>query len=202
MKRWCVMVALSAGLAHAEAGWLTSHGRVADTTRLEVFGGTRSFGLGAVISDAGNRRAATSIEAVYAYFDRAAELRGGRVWQLTGNGTATLSASLSGSLHVVPYDAFDFGLGPHGALTLALGGDVFSFDVGLQTGAELFIRGPIGRFPERILIGVSVRLGNFSLSLQGRAGVDVIVGHGFIGRAEAVLSLGWFGLERATAVVQ
>lgn len=202
MSRWCVVVVISAGLAHAEAGWLTSHGRVADSTRLEAFGGTRSVGLGAVVPDAGNRRAAISFEGAYAYFDRTAELRGARLWQLTRNGTATVSASLGGSFHVVPYDVFDFGVGPHGALTLALGGEVWSFDLGIQTGAELFIRGPIGRFPERLLIGVSGHFGSFSVSLQGRAGVDVIVGHGFIGRAEAVLSIGWFGLERAVAGVQ
>ena len=74
-----VAMLCAAGTARAEAGWLTSRGRLLPETVVEAFVGTRSFGAGFVRTDTGNARAGLSFEGVVGFTDRDAELRGARV---------------------------------------------------------------------------------------------------------------------------
>lgn len=179
--------ALSAG---AEGGWLTARGRLQPEPRLEAWAGSRSAGVGGVLPDASAAMAGVSAELLYAFLDRTVELRGARVWQLSRNRLATASATLGGSAHVV-FEGFALGLGPHAGLNLALGGDLFTLDLGLQTGAELFTSS-VSRLPQRLLVGVDLRLGRWGVGLHLRGGVDVLPGRGFVGRGEATISLSWF----------
>ena len=184
------LLLLVASTAFAEGGWLTARGRLQPELRLEAWGGTRSAGVGFVLPDAPAARAGVSGELLYAFLDRTVEVRGARVWQLTKNQLGTASATLGGSAHLVP--GSDFGLGPHAGLNLALGGETFTVDLGLQTGAELF-SSLVTRLPQRLLLGLELRLGKWSVGLHIRGGVDVLPGRGFVGRGEATLSLSWFG---------
>lgn len=177
--------------ARAEAPWLTSRGRLLPAVRLEVFGGPGSVGVGVVRPDADDASAGLGLELAWALMDRTAELRAARVWQLTRTGTATVSAALGTSLFVVPVPGFDAGGGANVGLTLSLGGARFTFDVGLSTAMELFLRLDTPRLPQRVLVGLNLTLDRVSVSVMARAGVDVMPGHAFVGRAEAVLSLGW-----------
>ena len=120
---------------------------------------------------------------------------GTRVWQFSKSRFATGSVTLGGSLYLVPEGA-DAGLGPHAGLQLALGGEVFTVDLGLQTGAELFARELVTRLPQRLQVSVNLRVGLWAVGLHLRGGFDVMPGHSFVGRGEAVLSVGWFGLVK------
>jgi len=197
MRALFVVAVLSATSALAEGGWLTARGRLQPELRFEAWGGSRTVGLGLVTPDAPGAMAGMSGELVYAYRDRTLEARGSRVWQFSKNRFATGSATLGGSLHVVP-EGLDVGLGPHAGLNLALGGDVFTVDLGVQTGVEVFFSELMPRLPERLLISLNLRLGAWAIGLHLRGGVDVLPGRGFVGRGEAALSLSWFGFERAT----
>lgn len=187
MKRFALSVFAVLVVAHpasAESMWLSSHGRLLPDSafNLEAFVGTRSAGVGVMQGGLG-------AEVAYFFTDRTAELRGVRAWQLT-SGAASASATIGGAAYLVP-DVFDLGIGPHLGLTLGLGGDRFQFDLGLQSGADVFVRGAI-RFPQRGLIGFSAHLGKVVLGLQARLGVDLEVG----GRqapwkGEAVLSFAY-----------
>jgi hypothetical protein len=198
MRALLLGIVLCASSGWADAGWLTARGRLAPETRLEVWGGTRSVGVGLVLPDAPQSMAGVGAELSVNFLDRTAELRGARVWQFSKNRFGTGSVTLGAAAHVVP-ENFDFGIGPHAGLNLALGGDVFTVDLGLQTGAEVFFRDLQARLPERLLISLNLRLGNWAIGLHLRGGVDVLPGRGFVGRGEAAISLGWFGLDRATA---
>jgi hypothetical protein len=195
MKRALCLVSLLAAPAFAEGGWLTARGRLQPGTRLEVWGGNVSFGAGLVAPDAKDARAALSLEALYAFRDRTLELRGGRVWQFTAARFATASATLSGAAFVVP-EGFDLGIGPHGALSLALGGETFTVDLTLETGAELFFRERVARLPQRGGLGLNLRVGEFGFSLQAKIGADIIPGANAVARGELVASFAWFGLPR------
>lgn len=198
MRALPVVVALAASVAWAEAGWLTARGRLLDETRLEAFVGTRSFGAGFVRSDTSNPRAGFSVEGVVGFTDRTAELRAARVWQLSQTRFGTASASVGGAAFLVPDRAFDAGLGPQAQLALSLGGRVFSVDLALQTGVELFFRQQGGaRFPQRALIGLNLRLGEFTVSAMARLGADLFPGRAFVGRGEAMVSVGWLGFDSA-----
>ncbi|MCA2980970.1 MAG: hypothetical protein INH37_22085, partial [Myxococcaceae bacterium] len=131
--RFALCLGLLASEAGAESGWLSSRGRLASPTRLEAFVGTRSFGAGFVRADAAGARAGLSFEGVVSFTDRAAELRGARVFQLTETRLATAVLALGGAAFMVPDRAFDLGVGPHAALALSLGSDRFSVDFALQT---------------------------------------------------------------------
>ena len=198
-RRWgragLAALLLLASVAEAEGGWLTARGRLQPELRLEAWGGSRTAGVGVVLPDAPSAAAGVSAELAYAFLDRALELRGARVWQFSKNRFGTGSATLGASVHVVP-EGFDVGLGPHAGLNLALGGDVFTVDLGLQSGVEIFFRELVPRLPERALLGLNLRLGDWALGLHARAGADIIPGSGFVGRGELAVSLGWFGLER------
>ncbi|MDP1830190.1 MAG: hypothetical protein Q8L48_43400 [Archangium sp.] len=189
--RRAVLLMLVGSLAHAEGGWLTARGRLQPELRLEAWGGSRTAGLGLVLPDAPGAMAGWSGEALYAFFDRTAELRGARVWQFTKNRFGTASATLGGAAHLVT-DRVDVGLGPHAGLNLALGGDVFTVDLGLQTGVELFFATLVTRLPQRLLLGVDLRLGSWGVGLHLRGGVDVLPGRGFVGRGEGTVSVSWF----------
>lgn len=192
MRAATAMVMLISTSAMAEAGWLSARGRIERNLRIEAWGGTRSVGAGVLRPDESNPRAALTGELVYAYFDRALELRGARVWQLTTHDFTNVTFSAGGAAHLVP-ENIDGGLGPHAALTFSFGGPVFAVNLGLQTGAELFFRALYWRLPERISLGVQFRTGDWALSLVGRTGVDIIP-TGFVLRGEAMLSLSWLAL--------
>ena len=66
----------------------------------------------------------------------------------------------------------------------------------LETGAHLFVRGLISRFPQRGLLGLNLRLGDWAISAQAKLGADIVPGANFLGRGEVILSLAWFGLAR------
>jgi hypothetical protein len=189
----CALVSLT---AHAEAGWLTARGRLEPELSVSVWGGARSVGGGLVLPDARGASAGLGAELAYAFLDRTVELRGTRVWQFSANRFGTGSATLGASVHVVPEGGFDVGLGPHAGLNLSLGGEVFTVDLGLASGVEVFVA-PLGaRLPQRGLVGLHLRLRDWALRLQARIGADIVPGHAFVGRGEFVLSLSWFGLER------
>jgi hypothetical protein len=196
VRRALLLLALFALPAFAEGGWLTSRGRLQPELRLEAWGGTESFGAGVVAPDVKGAKAAVLIEALYAYRHRAVELRGGRVWQFTASRFATAAATLSGAAYLVP-EGFDVGIGPHGNLSLALGGEVFTVDLALETGAELFVRSLTTRIPLRGGLGLNLRVGDWGFGAQARLGADVIPGANFVGRGELILSVSWFGLGRA-----
>lgn len=191
-----VVMLCAAGTARAEAGWLTSRGRLLPETVVEAFVGTRSFGAGFVRTDTGNARAGLSFEGVVGFTDRDAELRGARVWQLGAARFATASVSVGGAAFIVPDRAFDLGLGPQAQLALTLGGKVFSVDLALQTGVELFLRQQgAPRLPQRAVLGLHLRLSEFTLAVMARAGADVFPGRSFVGRGEVMVSVGWLGLD-------
>lgn len=182
--------------ANAEAGWLTARGRLLPETVVEAFVGTRSFGAGFVRTDTSNPRAGLSFEGVVGFTDRDAELRGARVWQLGDARFATASVSLGGAAFIVPDRAFDLGLGPQAQLALTLGGRVFSVDLALQTGLELFVRQQgAPRLPQRAVLGLHLRLAEFTVAVMARAGADVFPGRSFVGRGEVMVSVGWLGLD-------
>ncbi|MGV3625410.1 MAG: hypothetical protein ACO1OB_31660 [Archangium sp.] len=176
----------------AETGWLSARGTIEPNLRIEAWGGTRSFGAGILRPDTDNKFASLTGELTYAFFDRALELRGARVWQLTRHDFTNLTFSAGGSAHLVP-ETIDGGLGPHAALTISFGRPIFRVHLGLQTGAELFFRSLSWRLPERISLGFEFRTGDWSLTLAGRTGADIIP-TGFILRGEATLSLSWLAL--------
>jgi hypothetical protein len=190
-----VVVAVLSSSAWAEAGWLSSRGRLLEPTRLEAFVGTRSFGAGFVRTDASNPRAGLTFEGVVSFADRAAELRGARLFQLTRTSFATALVSVGGAAFVVPDRAFDLGLGPQAALGLSLGGERFTVELSLQTGVEVFLRQEAPRLPQRAVLGLTLRLWEFTLSAFARVGADLIPGRNFIGRGELMVSVGWLGLD-------
>jgi hypothetical protein len=196
-----VVVMLCAGFeARAEAGWLTSRGRLLPETVIEAFVGTRSFGAGFVRTDTSNPRAGLSFEGVVGFTDRDAEVRGARVWQLGDARFATASVSLGGAAFVVPDRAFDLGIGPQAQLALTLGGRVFSVDLALQTGLEVFLRQQgAPRLPQRAAVGLHLRVSEFTVAVMARAGADIMPGRNFVGGGVVMVSVGWLGLDTALA---
>jgi len=200
MRPLALLGLLASQAAWAEAGWLTARGRLLSETRVEAFVGTRSFGVGFVRADSSDPRAGVSFEAVAGYLDRDAELRGARVWQVTATRVATASVSVGGAAFVVPDRAFDVGLGPQAQVALSLGGQVFSVELALQTGVELFLRQQgWARLPQRAVLGLHLRWTEFTIALAARAGVDLFPGRSFVGRGEVMVSVGWLGLDLALA---
>lgn len=179
MRTLALAAILTAGLAHADAAWLTTRGRLPDATQVTAFAGLHEVG-------AGFSRDGLGAEAAWAYGDRVLELRATRGWQLTR--FLAGYAGLTGLL--VPQDALDLGLGPHVGLALALGVPAFSVQLGGSTGAEIFARGT-ARFVERVHLGLTTRLGRFSAGLTLRAGVDLSPGAGFVVRTDGAIALGW-----------
>jgi hypothetical protein len=198
-RTWCgtfVVVLCVAHEARAETGWLTSRGRLLPETVVEAFVGTRSFGAGFVRTDTNNPRAGLSFEGVVGFTDRDAELRGARVWQLGEARFATASVSVGGAAFIIPDRAFDLGLGPQAQLALSLGGRVFSVDLALQTGLELFLRQQgAPRLPQRAVLGLHLRVSEFTLAVMARVGADLFPGRNFVGRGEVMVSVGWLGLD-------
>jgi hypothetical protein len=184
-----VLVAWAGG-AHAEGAWLTARGRLQPELRVEGWGGPRTAGLGFVRPDEPGASGAWGLEASYAFLDRAVELRGTRQWQLSKTRFATASATVGASGFMVTAGGLNLGLGPHAGLTLSLGGRAFSVDLGLQTGAELFVSQDSVRLPQRALIGVNVLIGRVAVSFMARAGADLLPGRYFVGRGEFVICLG------------
>jgi hypothetical protein len=182
---------LGATPALADASWLTARGRLLDAARAEVWGGPRTIGLGVVVPDGPDARAGLAAELAWSFIDRTAELRGSRQWQFTQTGFATGSATLGVSGIVVPEGSFDLGIGPHAGLTLSLGGDTFTVDLGLQTGFELFVKQEGPRLPQRALVGLNLRLAHFTMAVMARIGVDLQPGRSMAGRGEFVVSVGW-----------
>ena len=196
--RSLVLVVLSvSATAGAEGGWLTARGRLEPELAVAVWGGSRTIGAGLVLPDSRGAAAGVSAELAYAFLDRTVELRGARVWQFSANRFGTGSATLGASVHVVPEGVFDVGVGPHAGLNLSLGGEVFTVDLGLQSGVEVFFAQLVPRLPQRGLISLHLRLGDWAIGLHARIGADIIPGHSFVGRGELAVSLGWFGFERA-----
>ncbi|MBM4783975.1 MAG: hypothetical protein GQE15_40405 [Archangiaceae bacterium] len=194
----CLLL-LGAMTAHAEGGWLSARGRLLPETRMEAFVGTRSFGAGFLRTDAGSARAGLTFEGVVGFTDRDAELRGARVWQVTQTGFATTSVSLGGAAFIVPdRAAFDLGIGPSATLALSLGGPVFSVDLSLQTGLEVFLRQQgAPRLPQRAGLGLHLRVSEFTVAVMARIGADLFPGRNFVGRGEVMLSVGWLGFDHA-----
>lgn len=192
--RWAVVASVVAScVASAEGQWLTARGRLVPQTRLEVWGGARTVGVGAARSNE-EATAAWSAELAYAFTDRVVELRAARLWQFTRSRFATASANAGTSVFVVPV-GFNLGLGPNVGLTLSLGGEAVSVDLGLQSGVDLFIFEAAPRLPQRALIGVTVRVRDFTISAMARAGADLVPGHAFVFRGDFMVSLGWLGLR-------
>ncbi len=190
---------LLSSVSWADAAWLTARGRLLEETRLEVWGGPRTVGVGVVRPDGAGLAAGLGAELAYVIPDRVAELRGSRVWQFTAPRFGTASASLGLTGLVVPEGNFDLGIGPHAGLVLALGGSTFTVDLGLQTGLELFVRQQGPRFPQRALLGLNFHLAMVSVSVMARIGADLLPGHPFVGRGEVIVALGWLGLGRQGA---
>lgn len=189
---------LLASVSAAEAGWLGARGRLLPETRVEAFLGTRSFGAGLVRADTDDPRAGLTFEGLVGFLDRDVEVRGARLWQLTRTQFATASVSVGGAAFLVPDRAVDVGLGPHAQLALSLGGPVFSVELALQTGLEVFLRQPsLPRLPQRAVLGALLRVSEFTVSLAARAGADLVPGRTFIGRGEVMVSVGWLGLDPA-----
>ncbi len=195
MRTLAAVALLTSSLALAEGGWVTSRGRLQPELRVEVFGATDSLGVGLVSPDATNPRAGLGLELVYAWRDRVIEVRGGRVWQLTPTQFATASATLGGVAFLVP-DRFDAGAGLHGTLALALGGKGFTVDLAYEVGVDVFATAVV-RIPQRGMLGLNSRFGDWGISLQAKAGADILPGAQFVGRGEVMLSLSWFGLGRS-----
>ncbi|MEW6435323.1 MAG: hypothetical protein AB1730_27835 [Myxococcota bacterium] len=192
MARAALLAVLTfAGVARAEAAWLTARGRLQPETRVEAWGGPRTVGIGLVRPDDAQARGGWGVETSYAFLDRTLELRGTRVAQLSKTRFATGSATVGASGFMVTAGGLDLGLGPHAGLTLSLGGRTCSVDLGLQTGFEFFVNQDAPRLPQRALIGFNFLFGRVAVSLLARAGADVIPGHFFVGRGEFVVSLGW-----------
>jgi hypothetical protein len=193
---WLVVAsALVSSVGWADPAWLTTHGALAPRLEVDAFFGTRSVGMGLIRPDADAGTAGLTGELVYAVPDKLLEVRGARVWQLKTTGIAALSVSAGGTLYLVP-DQLDLGLGPAGTLALALRKGPLTVDVALQSGVEFFTRLDAPRFPERVVLGATVALGDVRLSLQGRTGADLIPGHALVFRLEGLVSLGWLGLHR------
>lgn len=190
MRALLAVVMLVSTVSAAESSWLAAHGRVDSDARASVWGGTRSVGLGVAVPDANGARAALTGEAQYAFFDRVVELRGARLWQLTAPRLVTLSAAVSGAVFLVPEGQVDIGAGPHASLTASIGGPRFSVDLSVQSGVELFARGPT-RLPERLSLGVSFTVGPLAFTVAGRAGLDLVPAGAFVFRGEAVACIGW-----------
>lgn len=180
---------LWASSAWAEAGFLTTRGRLLPQTRLEVWGGQGNVGLGVVTPD-DDAQAAWGFELGWALQNRYAEARVGRQWQFSKTRFATGSLTLGGSAIVVPVGAPDLGLGPHLTLNLGLGGAAFTVDLSLMTGAELFASAVGPRLPQRLQVGLNGRIGAFTLSAMARAGIDLEPSRNFIFRGELIFSLG------------
>jgi hypothetical protein len=179
--------------AFAEAGFLTTRGRLLPEARLEVWGGQGNVGLGLVKPDADDARAAWGVELSWALQNRYAEARVGRQWQFSKTRFATGSVTVGGTAIVVPVGAPDLGLGPHVTLNLGLGGRAFTVDLSLMTGAELFTSAASPRLPQRLQLGVNGRIGAFTLAAMARTGIDLEPGKNFIFRGELIFSLGWLG---------
>ncbi len=176
--------------AGAETGWLTSRGRVSAEPRAEVFGGLHSVGAGGALPVSAGGAGAFGLELAFDFVNRFAEARLTRAWQLTAPRFATLSATGALNGFFVPGSPAALGAGAHAGLNLALGGRAFSFDLSVDAGAEGFSTGP-SRVPLRLGAGLNARFGHFVLAALGRAGADVVPGHFFSVRAEAVLAAGW-----------
>ncbi|MFO0595705.1 MAG: hypothetical protein U0228_10380 [Myxococcaceae bacterium] len=186
-----LLIGLLPSLALADAAFITSRGRVATALQFDAFAGTDTLGLGVVSPD--TPRAAFGVELAYRFNDQSLEARAARAWQLTTLGFATASVTLGGTVHLVP-DVTDAGLGPHAGLHLSLGGQVFTVDLSLLGGAEVFAHGPLLRFPLRAAAGlrlcVPVAGGALAFGAQARMGADVLL-NGFVGRGELVGTLSW-----------
>jgi len=115
--------------------------------------------------------------------------------QVTPTRLGRASAALGGAAFLVP-DRFDAGAGLHGTLALALGGSGFTVDLAYELGVDVFATAVV-RIPQRGLLGLNTRFGDWGLSLQAKAGADIVPGANFVGRGEVMLSLSWFGLSRA-----
>ncbi len=180
---------LSASLAHADPGWLSAQGRIAEKSEVAAFVGPRSFGVGLLRADKDDPTRGLAFEASWLLQDRVLEATGTRRWRLGAPGKATFSGTAALTGFVVPSSELDLGLGPSVGLNVGLGGRAVSFEIGALSGVDLFARGS-SRFTERLQLGVRVEVGRFSLRLCGRAGVDLIPGRNFILRADAILSVG------------
>ena len=189
MRALRLALVLVGSLAAAEPGWLTAQGSSSSQPELSIFAGPRSIGAGFLRADSADTRRGIGLEAAWLLDDRVAELSATRRWQLTPTRFATVSGTAGLAGHVIPEGRFDLGLGPQIGLNLSLGGRLFSLDVGLLSGAELFTRAEV-RFAQRLQLGLRSQLGRFTIGLSGRAGVDFSPGRNFILRADAIVRLG------------
>lgn len=190
MSRSVVLATLlAAGVAVADVGWLAASARREGTAEYAVVGGPGSLGLAAQWWVPKASRAWV-VEAGWSLPDRYLEARGEHLWLLFRSDWVGVSAAAGASLFAVP-GPLDVGLGPHAALTLDVGRPVFSVQLGLQTEATFFARQPSVRFPQRLLAGFAGRIGPIAWALRGRVGADLEPQRAFVGRAEAVLVLGW-----------
>lgn len=184
-----LLVCGAAQVAHAEVGWLASTARIDAPQRFAVFGGPNDVGTGAQLTFAQGTQAA-SVEVLWALAMRNAEARIAHLWLLRKGDWVSLSAAVSGSVIVVP-GPFDLGFGPNGALTLNIGRRALSVQLGVQTGAEVFVREFGPRFVERLFLGITGAAGPIGWGLLARAGADLEPGQPFVGRADVVLALSW-----------
>lgn len=191
---------LAAAPAFAEPGWLSLHGRVPTGDRLEALVGTRSLGVGGTLATARDDDAAKSdawlAELQWGTSDRTAELRVAHAWTLNRPAFASASAHVGATALLVPSGHPDVGFGLVGGVALSLGGSTFQWDFGAQTGAELFVATGGPRIPVRLSTGPALRLGDFSVALWARAGVDVEPGHSMLYRGEVLLAAGWAPASR------
>lgn len=190
--RWLLAVCFIAGVANAEAPWLAGKGRAGQQVLAGGFAGTRAVGVSLAVPDGAEKDRSAVGDIAWNWRDRVGEFRLVRLWELTKRRAATLSAAVGGSGYFVPEGRTDLGLGPQALVSLGLGGERFSFDVSLQTAAEVFVQGGV-RFPQRLAFSVSGAVGPVTATVSARAGVDFIPNEVFRIRGEAVLSVGWLG---------
>ena len=195
IRRWLMVVLCCSSIdAFAEAGWLASQGKIPEAIHVQAFGGTDSFGIGALLPDEpGTRSTSWTGEVLWQWKSRVGEARLSRLVAVRQNRFASVSAFFGLAALLVPEGKTDLGLGPNGGLTLTLGGNRFWVDLGVQTGFEVFVRSGGPRFTERAVVAANLRLGSFTLSVMARIGADLEAQQAFVGRGEVIFAVGWLG---------
>ncbi|QRN97476.1 hypothetical protein JRI60_52595 [Archangium violaceum] len=187
---------LLAPLAAAEAPILTARSRV-DDSRLSLFAGPQGVGVGFLLARPAGpdvRPTAFGGELFVHPGSGVLELRGAGQWRLgSGEGAFSASAQLGLTALGVVRGPADVGLGPHGGLFVGLGGPRLEGFLGVQAGAEAFLRTGGPRFPVRTVLGGRGRLGPVGLTLTARAGMDLEHDLYATWRGDVLLSLDWYG---------
>lgn len=186
-----LVVLTAAPLAWAEAPVLSSHSVLPEGALVSVWGTSRGFGVGGAIPLAASSRRHFVVEGQWNIPDRAGEIRAAWTWGLATEGVFTSMLSLGPTVAIVPYGAFDVGMGPHVSLFLGLGGTLFRVELGIETGVEVFARTGGPRFPQRTVLGFHSVFERFTGAVMLRAGTDIELTRPFVGRIELVFAFGF-----------